>query len=380
MQPASAVLSWLHFGDLHLTDPGEPNHRDLLALIDAANRNLAGGVDFALLPGDNADDGSDAQFRLVREAIDRLDLPVRILPGDHDFHTRNLDAFHAVLGAPPLPRAERIGGHRCLFLDVVSAGGGGPDFRLDATRLDWIENELQTAACDGERVVVFMHAFPADLREGAQALTRLLGEHRVACVDTGHTHYNELVNDGRTILMATRSTGQIEEGPVGFSLAAVDGGVVSWRFQPLAADWPVVLITSPADHRLITDPTSSDQVVRDGVRIAAKIWHEHPIEAVSATIDLGAAIALRRDETDASLWRGTAAGGLADGPHQLRVGAHDAAGHAGDETITFLVNRDGRYEAPARHADGSDRDSIGAWPEKHLVGTQLGPNRNGRKW
>jgi Icc protein len=29
---------------------------------------------------------------------------------------------------------------------------------------------------------------------------------------------------------------------------------------------------------------------------------------------------------------------------------------------------------------GSDADTIGAWPEKHIPGTQLGPNRNGRKW
>jgi hypothetical protein len=30
-------------------------------------------------------------------------------------------------------------------------------------------------------------------------------------------------------------------------------------------------------------------------------------------------------------------------------------------------------------ADGSDRDRIDAWPDKAIPGTQLGPNRNGRK-
>ena len=44
----------------------------------------------------------------------------------------------------------------------------------------------------------------------------------VALVDMGHTHYNELANDGRTIFAATRSTGQIEEGPVGYSIATID--------------------------------------------------------------------------------------------------------------------------------------------------------------
>ena len=49
----------------------------------------------------------------------------------------------------------------------------------------------------------------------------------------GHTHYNELANDGRTIFMATRSTGQIEEGPLGLGRRR-GPGVVSWRIAPLA--------------------------------------------------------------------------------------------------------------------------------------------------
>jgi Icc protein len=49
----------------------------------------------------------------------------------------------------------------------------------------------------------------------------------------GHTHYNELANDGRTLYTATRSTGQIEEGPVGFSVTNIDGDVISWKFLPL---------------------------------------------------------------------------------------------------------------------------------------------------
>jgi len=31
---------------------------------------------------------------------------------------------------------------------------------------------------------------------------------------------------------------------------------------------------------------------------------------------------------------------------------------------------------PAKN--GSDADSIGAWPENGIFGTQLGPNRNGK--
>jgi len=88
----------------------------------------------------------------------------------------------------------------------------------------------------------------------------------------GHTHYNELANDWRTIFLATRSTGQIEEGPVGFSLAAIDRGVVSWRFKPLASASPLVMITVPADRRMGTAPRSSDQVMRGTLEVRAHAW------------------------------------------------------------------------------------------------------------
>jgi hypothetical protein len=64
-EPSNAVLSWIHFGDLHLTRPEEQNNRDFKALIRHANENLTGQIDFALLPGDNAEDGTELQFVLA---------------------------------------------------------------------------------------------------------------------------------------------------------------------------------------------------------------------------------------------------------------------------------------------------------------------------
>ncbi|QIE26582.1 hypothetical protein SBC1_41420 (plasmid) [Caballeronia sp. SBC1] len=47
------------------------------------------------------------------------------------------------------------------------------------------------------------------------------------------------------------------------------------------------------------------------------------------------------------------------------------------DSINVVTTSD---DLPQRYADGSDNDAVGAWEEKHIVGTQLGPNRNGRKW
>lgn len=48
-----------------------------------------------------------------------------------------------------------------------------------------------------------------------KTVANLVHRSRVRLVEMDHTHYNELSNDGRIVYAATRSTGQIEEGPVG---------------------------------------------------------------------------------------------------------------------------------------------------------------------
>jgi 3',5'-cyclic-AMP phosphodiesterase len=187
MPDRTEILSWLHIGDLHITRAGEDNHRDLLRIVELVRGLAPDSLDFAVLPGDNADDGTPEQFALVRDAVAGLTMPLHILPGDHDFKPHTLDAFYDVLGAERLPQAVTVHGHRCLFLDVVSAGTGGPDFRLGEPQLAWAERELQQAEAAGQYAVVFMHTYPADLREGAERIGALLARPHVACVDMGHT-------------------------------------------------------------------------------------------------------------------------------------------------------------------------------------------------
>jgi hypothetical protein len=364
------ILSWLHIGDLHITRAGEENHRDLLRMVDLMRGLAPHSLDFAVLPGDNADDGTPEQFALVRDAVAPLALPLHILPGDHDFKPRTLDAFYEVLGAERLPKAVTARAHRCLFLDVVSAGTGGPDFRLGEAQLGWAERELQAAEMAGQAAVIFMHTYPADLREGAERLSMLLARPNVTCVDMGHTHYNELANDGATIFMATRSTGQIEEGPPGFSIAAVDGRGVSWRFKPLEFAWPFVLITHPTDKRLttgISPKPAGTPVVR------AKVLGDAPITAVEMRVDDSTWMPMRPVPSATSLWEASAAADAS----QVAVRARDAKGRS-DQNLVEPAGAG--WRPPKRRANGSDSDRIGAWPERGILDTQLGPNRNGRQW
>jgi Icc protein len=369
----SQIVSWIHFGDLHIAGRDEQNYRDFLSLIDEANRNMEAGIDFALLPGDNADDGEEDEYQLVRAAVGRCRCPVHAITGDHDVVSGTLDLFPRYLVDPPY-RSFALDGHRFVFLNSV-AHWYPPVFGLGGEQMKWLRDELLLAHGAHDRVVVFMHAYPSEHGADAAELRQLLLDGRVLLVEMGHTHYNELANDGRIIYAATRSTGQIE-GPAGFSVTSSDAGVVSWKFKPVG-EWPLAMVTSPADERLIIDPSSPSQVVHGSVQVRARVWGAS-IQSVTLSADRGEPISM--SALDGSTW-GAAwdAGQRANGSHELMVSARDADGRTANDRITVHVNRKGEYAPPARR-EPDYQNAIGAWTEKHLLGTQLGPNENGHPW
>src|ERR1700693_4540393 len=89
----TGILSSVHFGDLHITTAAAENYGDFLALISDANRHLKDGIAFTVLPGDNAENGTEEQYWLVLHAVSGLE----IIPGDHDVHTGSLDLFRRYL-------------------------------------------------------------------------------------------------------------------------------------------------------------------------------------------------------------------------------------------------------------------------------------------
>ncbi len=84
----------LHFGDLHIDCRNEQNYADFLTLIEEANRHLTSSIDFAFLPGDNADNGAAEEYELIREALDRFALPVHAITGITTAPTTHCDCFN----------------------------------------------------------------------------------------------------------------------------------------------------------------------------------------------------------------------------------------------------------------------------------------------
>jgi hypothetical protein len=366
-------LVYAHLGDLHITDAKARNYQDFLLMLVQLEVECAGRLDFLYLPGDVADNGRPAQYRLVSAALRLASVPVHLISGDHDMEPGSLDNFYTLPAAHPLPKAVDVQGVRCLFLDLCGPGAGGPDFRLGAAQLAWLREQLSRVPTSTE-VALFMHTYPSDLRAAAerQQLTALLAQHRVALVDMGHTHYNELANDGTTIYAATRSTGQIEEGPVGYSLISLDAGIVSWRFKPLDGAFPFVLITAPADYRLLRH---AGQAIQQQFFIRAVVFGGQPVAAVHYWLGNGPRLPMQ--PTAPGVWQAEALRPAAQNAPllALTVEARDATGRLGRHQLLLAL---APYQPPHRPGAGSDAASIGAWEENGILGTQLGPNRNAK--
>jgi Icc protein len=366
------ALSWIHFGDLHISNEGEQNHSDFLRLITEANRYMRGDIAFGLLPGDNADDAEADEYDVLKKAVSLCEFPVEAITGDHDKAGGDLRLFEGCF-PESLPRSFTRGRYHFVFLNSV-AHWQPPRFGLGAEQMEWLRDDLAAALRGSQMITVFMHAYPSE-HEEASELATLFRERGVSLVEMGHTHYNELANGGRKVYAATRSTGQIEEGPVGFSVTTLDAGVISWKFKPVS-EWPPVVITSPGDRRLIVDAANPAQVVRGRVRVGARISAER-IEHVTMAIDGNPVQSLNATGgcTWATEWDSARAG---DGTHVLSVTATAVASQITD-SISILVNQRGAYTPPFRHALDYE-NALGEWPDKHILGTQLGPNENGRHW
>ncbi|KXU85792.1 metallophosphoesterase [Caballeronia megalochromosomata] len=372
------MLSWVHFGDLHASpDDGYGSLNHLRAMIGQVNRHLSDRVEFAFLPGDNANNGTPEQFKRILGMTRELKLPLYAIPGDHDFEPGHLEAFNAFANAP-LPMSRIVKGHRCIFLDVVSAGRGGPDFRLSAADRTWLDDQLDRSTLDRAPPVVFMHAYPGDMSDG-ESLAHAFARANVAIVDTGHTHYNELLNDGYVVYAATRSTGQIEEdeGQPGFSVVAVDGGAVSWKFHPLDADRPFVMITQPSDRRLYRRRFALNAAEANS-QVRALV-SDDGIVSVSADLN-GIPIELAPHPEDKGVWHASLPATAASCGLRLTVTAATADDRIAQDSIELQsVSVVGGKPKPTG-ALGSDAHVVDAWPEHGILGSQLGPNKNGRPW
>lgn len=371
---AAGIISWVHIGDLHMTDAGEQNHLDLISIVEEINATFADSISFVYIPGYVADQGSVVQYQVVRSALDQLRAAWCSIIGDHDVHEKSFENYLRFM-AHEKNYGFEVGSTLFLALNAFDV----PDprsFTLLPEQIHWVERQIQLAKERRQSVVLLLHCYPTDLKQGGEQLRNLVSSPLVRLIDMGHTHYNEVANDGKTLYTATRSTGQIEEGPVGFSVTNIDGGVISWRFFPLN-QLPAVMITSPSDERFITDASLRGHIVDGTVHVKAKAWGHAPIRSATAHVEGQTYELVQIDGS--RVWQGEChRGNLTEGIYDLIVEVEDAEGGIAKDSI-HMVKGLAAYRAVER-AERDQDNAIGAWTERGLLGTQLVPNKNGRKW
>jgi 3',5'-cyclic AMP phosphodiesterase CpdA len=207
--------------DLHIRAPGQLSYGRVHAahaLRTAVNSvlRLRQRPRAVVVTGDLADSGAAAEYAHLAELLAPLDMPVYLLPGNHDDRDQMRRSFpgHRWFGREDrfLQYSVQVGNLRLVALDTSEPGK--PYGRLDADRLLWLERELET--CRHQAVVIAMHhpPFPTlighmddvGLLQGVAELEAIVERHpnveRLIC---GHLHRAIDARFGGTIACTTPS-------------------------------------------------------------------------------------------------------------------------------------------------------------------------------
>jgi len=122
-------------------------NRDPAALWRAAIesvRALPDRTDAVLVTGDLVEHGADDEYAAVKSALDAIDVPTFVLPGNHDDRARLRQHFR-LSGAhdEPVHYAVDLGPVRLIVLDSTTPGADSGE--LGERQLEWLEAELATA-------------------------------------------------------------------------------------------------------------------------------------------------------------------------------------------------------------------------------------------
>ena len=159
------MLKFIQLTDIHLISGGRRLYgvspeRRLHAAIDSINREHA-DADFVVMTGDQVHWGDEDSYRVLADAIGRLDVPVKVLMGNHDkreFLVSMIPGVETDENGFIQSAFDTVAG-RCLFLDTkVEAKTDAGEYC--EKRRSWLKARLEE---NGDPVIVFMHHPPLKL-------------------------------------------------------------------------------------------------------------------------------------------------------------------------------------------------------------------------
>lgn len=189
--------------DLHLKAGGQLSYDvfDAAAMLRACVAQLLSlkqRPDAVAITGDLTDLGKPEEYALLRELIAPLDMPVYLIPGNHDRREAMRAAFprHGYLRQSPdrIRYAVDVHSLRIVALDTLVEGESGGD--LDEASLAWLDRTL--GAAPGHPTVVLMHHPPFKtyighldafgLRDPAPLAAVIERHPQVQAILCGHVH------------------------------------------------------------------------------------------------------------------------------------------------------------------------------------------------
>lgn len=166
--------------------------------------------DAAIVSGDLTNDGDEADYASLAGMLERLDMPVYPIPGNHDRRElmRGSLAFTGVLPeSGPLCYAVEDGPLRLVGLDTLAEGEVGG--RLGPDQLAWLDATL--AQAPDRPTLIFMHHPPfatgidfmdTIMLEDADLFADVVRRHsQVQAVTCGHVHRSVQTRFAGTIAM-----------------------------------------------------------------------------------------------------------------------------------------------------------------------------------
>ena len=339
MSRADTAVTVVIPGDLHLTESGLDNHTAAQLMVAEVNRLIR--PDFVQFIGDNVQDATEDQFRLFDDLRARLEVPHFAIVGDHDVKDDpGAGRYQAHLGETY--GAISLRGFRFLRLDTQQAKPLG----MSEAQVAWFRGQVDEAIAAGERVVIFQHNYPYQIWEtfagpGIDAWREIVQTRRIAAIFAGHTHYGQVANDGRNVAIATRSIGDPEGGPPGYTIAHLDGEDLAVTYRSVIDEGPIVLVTHPREVLMATGPL---HVVTGRDEFRVRTWSSSALGTVRGRLDDGDWSGLEH-QTPGS-WSAPLPGDrLAKGEHTFEVEAVDDQGRRGGQRIGFMVDPTGRFTA-----------------------------------
>jgi len=241
----------LVFVQLSDTQIGFEDESEGYAVSDSLLRDAIAAVNrikpsFVVITGDLVNHRNSEQQKAIFKSDMALldsDIPVYILPGNHDigsYSQENLEAFEDFIG--PDRFAFRKGKSLFLGFDSCPIKDGAAD--REAEQYEWMEKEL-AAASDCNHKYLFLHCpvirrdidepedysnFSIPMREKYLSLCKKYG---VEAIFSGHTHYDcNTEYDGISFITAGPVCKPLGNGVSGILAGEIKDDVLSCRFAP----------------------------------------------------------------------------------------------------------------------------------------------------